>query len=139
MLDLIIVRNLNIQVKFQTLLLLDIIIFLDQNSIITDRLILNYSLFEKIWSYDEPSAFHVKINIVNNLLLCTAGFHAVNKHLSPIVVSLYETKNFISLALTFIQNYFIFTEFALGPSSRVNLVTGLLYSLPGEHFSLEDL
>lgn len=79
------------------------------------------------------------MNAVNNLLLCTAGFHAVNRYLSDIIITLHGTQKFIPLALTFINNYFVNTKCDLHPKSRVDLLIELLYSLPKENFTVENL
>ena len=97
------------------------IVFIDEKNIVTDYLVKYENLFEKVWSYDEPSITKVKLNIVNNLLLSPSGFDAVLKHLSQIYIVLYGTK-FVSEALTFCFNYFLRTEYELGPSSRFNLL-----------------
>lgn len=130
---------MNIQVKNEAICLIDTIIFFDEDNVATDFMVKNHNLFEKLWSFEEPSQFSIKMNIVNNLLLCTSGFHAINRHLSEIVITLHETSKFIVLALTFINNYFIQTKYDLHPKSRVDLLISLLYSLPGEFYTVQNL
>jgi len=85
-------------------------------------MISNHNLFEKLWSFEELSSFSVKMNIVSNLLVSTAGFHAVNRYLSEICIRLYGTAKYITLVLNFVHNYFMYTGFSLHPESRVDLL-----------------
>ncbi len=55
-------------------MLIDTIIFLDKDNKMTNYLVQSHDLFQKVWSYDDKSVFHVKLNILNNIILSDAGF-----------------------------------------------------------------
>lgn len=63
-------------------MLLDTIIYIDGNNELTDYLIRNHCLFQRVWSYNDKSVLKVKLNILNNIILSDAGFDMAMKYFS---------------------------------------------------------
>ena len=67
-LDMVMINQCPFEIKRNILILLDTIVFMDEDSKLTDDLVRMYSLTDKIWGVDEEIK-HITMNILANVVL----------------------------------------------------------------------